>query len=179
MPSPSMRPLHNLWWWGRGSSCCRRSAEAEGSRSMSGGWRSIDLDSTPEAICSYAKVFRRVRVLLSIPIPRRGWSRACPPPATLYVAPQNHCPSFLRRQTECAPSRNPSPFHSSPPDLSPREDWLRHLMSGVTELPPVIPAEAGMWIHISSATRFPKRSLPESCSPGTCAGYCCRPESSA
>ena len=46
---------------------------------MSGAWRSIDLDSTPEAICSYAKVFRRVRVLLSIHTPRRGWSRACPP----------------------------------------------------------------------------------------------------
>ena len=45
--------------------------------------------------------------------------------------------------------------------------------------PHAIPEEATVWIHISSATRFPKRSLPESCSPGTCAGYCCRPESSA
>ncbi len=39
--------------------------------------------------------------------------------------------------------------------------------------------QAALWIHISSATRCPKRSLLESCSPGTCAGYCCRPESSA
>ena len=70
---------------------------------------------------------------------------------------QNYHPSFLRRQTECAPSRNPSPFHSSPPDLSPREDWLRHLMSGVTELPPVIPAEAG----IHPPAFFTSRILPK------------------
>ena len=35
------------------------------------------------------------------------------------------------------------------------------------------------WIHISSATRWPKISLPGFCKPGTCAGYCCRPESAA
>ena len=88
--------------------------------------------------------------------------RACPPPATLYVAPQNHCPSFLRRQTAVAESAPMAcaeagihPPLSSPPESSPREAWLHHLMSGVTELPPVIPAEAG--IHPPLSSPSPRR----------------------
>ncbi len=41
----------------------------------------------------------------------------------------------------------------------------------------VMPGKAVRWIHISSATLDVERSLPGFCSPGTCAEYCCRPES--
>ena len=42
-----------------------------------------------------------------------------------------------------------------------------------------IAGKATRWIHISSATRWPKISLPGFGTPGTCAGCCCRPESAA
>ena len=41
----------------------------------------------------------------------------------------------------------------------------------------VIPAEAGMWIHISSATRDLEISQLVFCIPGTYVGYYCRPAS--
>ena len=65
------------------------------------------------------------------------------------------------------PDDNPNPPYEDTPD----DD----------EFPPnltVIPAEAGRWIHISSATRYPRRLLPGFCNPGTCGAYCCRPEAS-
>ena len=40
-----------------------------------------------------------------------------------------------------------------------------------------VASEATRWIHISSATHGPELSLPGFCSPGTCAAYCCGPES--
>ena len=44
---------------------------------------------------------------------------------------------------------------------------------------PSCPPQAGGWIHISSATLYPKISLPESYNRDTCGGYYCRPESFA
>ena len=88
--------------------------------------------------------------------------------ATLCSAGGHRRPSYPRKETFAQPSFPRRRVSSDPKRHSSHQQRLAASTSARV---------AVRWIHISSATHGPELSLPGFCSPGTCAVYCCGPES--